>query len=1167
MRNLAQCSIGFAIFALILISGIPEAVHAQGSMVMTLEANRGDLDTRTNRLLDQVIEPTIEGLSVQEALRTIAAELDLSLIYRNNLLPEDKLVTLERKPYTLYDALWATLEDTGLRYAISGIGQLVILPMEETPTLSSATVHMPETAAVQQTVTGTVTDADTGEPLIGVNIVVRGTTIGTTTDLDGEYSLQVPTLEETLVFSYIGYELIEQIIDGRVQINVAMQPVAIMGQDLVVVGYGVQRRETLSGSVSSISGDVIANRTATNIMTTLQGTIPNLTITIPNTGGEPGASQNVNIRGFESISGGSPLVIIDGVEGQLDNVNPDDVESISVLKDATATAIYGSRAAFGVIDITTKRGRDQGGKVNFSYSSNISFDSPTNLPNMVDAVRYMETMNLAAVNAGQSPIHSQAQIERTREWMQNPGSIPGTVLNQNNEYFPAWDFGNANVDYFDEFFKNTAMRQQHNLSVRGGSATARYFLSAGVFDQGSQMNYGDHSFQRYTVTANVDATITSWLDIRMDNRYIRRNRDFPTQYVGTGIFYHQIARRQPQVPVLDPNGNLLDESMLQMDGGGRNLFQGNQLINTAAAIVRPTRNWQINLNVSFRQNYEHTTDHRKTIYRTLADGVRHVPVNNTFPNHYSTSFYHDYYNTNNIYTSYDLNIGNHFTRFIGGFQSEFFRDSGLDGMRRELITEFVPSLSTAIGDDSVNDRKAHWSTTSYFGRMNYSYNEKYMIEFVGRLNGSSRFPKDGRWGFFPAVSIGYNLAREDFWTDRLGDVVNEFKLRASYGSNGNQDVPNYLYLPNMGVNQNFPWLMGSERPVAVSPAGLLSPDITWETVTTTNVGLDAGFLRNRLRVSLDYYIRETKNMFGPAESLPAVLGASVPTTNNADLETKGFEAEVSWNDRVGNVRYNVRATLADNFSTITRYRNETGILNDWYVGSRPGDIWGWHSVGLYQTDEDAANGPDQSFFFGGAWRAGDMEYKDLTGDGKITNGANTIYDPGDRTIIGNSRPRYTYGVRLDLQWHGFDLALFGQGVGKRDLWLGGNYFFGVVGNRWQTSIFEEHMDFWTPDNPGAYYPRPYMTGQHNKNIRPQTRYLQDASYFRLKNVQLGYTLPMRLASMLQLDHARIYFNGENLFYLTNLKTMFDPDATVGSWGPGKTYPLARTLSMGINLQF
>ena len=1167
MRNIVQSAIGFAIFALFLISGIPDAGHAQGNMVMTLEESRGNLDARTMRMLGRVIEPEIEGLSVQEALQTIAGELDLSLIYRNNLLPTDKQVTLDKKSYTLYDALWATLEDTGLRYAISGIGQLVILPMEESAARSASAVHVPEEVTLQETVTGTVTDADTGEPLIGVNIVVRGTTIGTTTDLDGEYSLEVPTLEETLVFSYIGYELVEQSISNRVQINVPMRPVAILGEDLVVVGYGVQRRETLSGSVSSISGDVIANRSATNMMTTLQGTIPNLTITVPNTGGEPGASQNVNIRGFESISGGSPLVIIDGVEGRLDNVNPDDVESISVLKDATATAIYGARAAFGVIDITTKRGRDQGGKVNFTYSSNISFDSPTNLPNMVDALTYMETMNLAAVNAGQSPFHSDEQIERTRQWMENPGSIPGTVPNPNNEYFPAWNFGNANVDYFDEFFKNTAMRQQHNLSVRGGTATARYFLSAGVFDQGSQMNYGDHSFQRYTVTANVDATITSWFDIRLNNRYVRRNRDFPSTYGGYGSWYHHISRRQPQVPVFDPNGNFLDDGMHILAEGGRNLQQQNQLFNTASAIIRPTSNWQINVDLSFRQNFDQGTNHFKTIFRTLADGETMVPRNHTFPNRYNVSLSQDYYNTNNIYTSYDLNIGNHSTRFIGGFQNEIYKNSGLAGMRRELITEFVPSLSTAIGDDSVNDHKAHWSTISYFGRMNYSYNDKYMIEFVGRLNGSSRFPEDGRWGFFPAVSLGYNVAREDFWTDRLGDVVNEFKLRASYGSNGNQDVPNYLYLPNMGVNQNFPWLMGNDRPVAVTPAGLLSPDITWETVTTTNVGLDAGFLRNRLRVSLDYYIRETKNMFGPAESLPSVLGASVPTTNNADLETKGFEAEVSWNDRVGNVRYNVRATLADNISTITRYRNETGILNDWYVGARPGDIWGWHSVGLYQTDEDAANGPDQSFFFGGAWRAGDMEYKDLTGDGSITNGENTIYDPGDRTIIGNSRPRYTYGVRLDLQWKGFDLALFGQGVGKRDLWLGGNYFFGVVGNRWQTSIFEEHMDFWTPENPGAYYPRPYMTGQHNKNIRPQTRYLQDGSYFRLKNVQLGYTLPARLATVLQLDHARIFFNGENLFYLTSLKAMFDPEATAGQGGAGKTYPLARTLSMGINLQF
>lgn len=893
-----------------------------------------------------------------------------------------------------------------------------------------------------------------------------------------------------------------------------------------------------------------------------------MNIGITNAGGEPGASQEINIRGFASISGGSPLVIVDGVEQRLDNINPADVETISVLKDATATAIYGTRAAFGVINITTKRGDNTDGKISFSINSNTGWNAPTLLPEFANSVEDLETRNAAFENAGQAPFIPQETIDRARQFMEDPGSIPSTVTNPDDpDLWGTWTLANDNVDWYDVYYKDWAYTQQHNLSMQGGTENARYFVSGSLYDQGSQMNWGDHQFQRYGLVANIDAKITDWFTVKFNNRYTRRNRDFPYVYAGIGDFYHSVSRMWSNHPVYDPNGNLLHGSLLLLDEGGRSIAKENELVNGVQAVFAPVKNWKINADINIRQNFNTSNNHHKTVMRTLADGTTQVPEVHTFPNNYNETQANNYFNTNNIYSSYDLNLGKHSTTFLGGFQSELYQYKSLYGRRDELVTEAIPAIGTATGQLYLSGSNGHWSTLSYFGRINYSYDDKYLLEMVGRYNGSSRFPEGKRWSFFPAVSVGYNLANESFWTgSRFTDAVDLLKFRVSFGENGNQDVTNYLYLPTMGINQDLAWIMNGERPVFVTAPGLISPDITWESVQTTNFGLDALAFDGRLNFSFDYYIRETLNMFGPAESLPAVLGSAAPRRNNADLETKGFETELGWRDRIGQVSYNVQFSLADNMTTITRYRNSTGTLTDYYVGRKIGEIWGYTSMGYYQTDAEAEAGPDQSYLYA-TWGAGDMEYKDLNGDGKIDIGDNTLENPGDRSIIGNSTPRWMYGLKLDVQWKNFDLVVFGQGVGKRDLWLSGNEFFGIVGNVWQSSVFKEHLDYWSPDNTDAYYPKPYMTAEHNKNIQVQTHFLQDASYLRLKNLQFGYTLPVSVAQKIKLSNLRIFFTGENLLTFSKIAPMFDPEAVGGNWGSGKLYPLAKTVSLGVNVNF
>ena len=506
---------------------------------------------------------------------------------------------------------------------------------------------------------------------------------------------------------------------------------------------------------------------------------------------------------------------------------------------------------------------------------------------------------------------------------------------------------------------------------------------------------------------------------------------------------------------------------------------------------------------------------------------------------------------------------------LAGYEEELKENGGLWGMRKELVTDKVPSISTATGDSQVDDWWNHWATQGVFGRFMYNYREKYLFEFNARYDGSSRYENaDSKWGFFPSGSVGYNISKENFW-QALEQYVNDFKLRASYGSLGNQDVANYLYIPILPVSTNLGWIMGSQRPVYTRASGLISNSLTWETATTLNLGVDAAAFDNRLGLTFEWFNRTTTDVVGPAQALPSVLGTSVPKTNNAEVETNGFELILSWRDKIGSeFNYNVKATLGDSKSEVIKFPNPTGLLSEWYEGENVGDIWGYETVGFFAEGETGDDWYDQSAFRS-RWQGGDIKYQDLNGDEKINWGDNTLENPGDQKIIGNNRARYNYSITAGFNWKGFDFNMFWQGIGKRD-WMFSRYtnvFFGFRGNKWQNSYMAPHMDYWTPENSNAYYPRPYMGSEHLKNTRPQTKYLQNAAYIRLKNVQLGYTLPGSLTEKIKLSKVRIYTTGENLLTFTQMTELFDPEALGGAWGGGKIYPLPKVLSLGVNVTF
>jgi TonB-linked SusC/RagA family outer membrane protein len=606
-----------------------------------------------------------------------------------------------------------------------------------------------------------------------------------------------------------------------------------------------------------------------------------------------------------------------------------------------------------------------------------------------------------------------------------------------------------------------------------------------------------------------------------------------------------------------------------MEQGGRYNESQNELTFIPGLELEPIKGWMIYVNYRWKMNFAPVTNHNAKVYGSLTDGSK---IAMRTVNSFESYRYDSFYNSPNIYSNYTKKIGNHTFTIMMGFEQELIKYGSTYGKRYDLVSDDVPSLTTATGRQEVTGEGAatssigQWATRSLFGRMNYNFKEKYLLEFSFRRDGSSKFPDGYRWGMFPSGSAAYVISRESFWKP-LSQFIPMMKLRASYGSLGNQDVANYLYIERLPINSKLPYIMGDNLPVYIGMPGLISPGLTWEKVNTSNIGLDAGFMKSRLNLSFDYFIRNTFDMLGPSESLPAVLGTKVPKRNNATLKSQGFEFVVDWKDLIGEISYNIKFMISDVTSKVTDYYNPSRLLvkDGYYKGAKIGDIWGFTTTGLFKSDE-AAQTADQSYLSAEPWRAGDVEYTDINNDGKIDIGKNTVDNPGDLSVIGNSTPRYSYSFLTGGTWKSFDFNMLWQGVAKRDLALDGSLFWGATGGQWFSTCLREHQDYWTPENPDAYWPRPYLN-KGNKNHYPQTRYLQNGAYLRLKSVQIGYTLPSKLTKKVFIQNLRIYVSGENLLTFTKLMKTFDPEATGGATGSGQMYPLQKLVSTGISITF
>ena len=977
-----------------------------------------------------------------------------------------------------------------------------------------------------------------GEPMIGASVMVKGTTNGTITDLDGNFKVEASSTA-TLIISYVGYVTQEVQIAGRKAVNITLKEDTGLLEEIVVVGFGTQKKVNLTGAVGLADAESLKERPVLNATQALQGLVPGLQIT--QTNGTLGDTPTINIRGTGTIgegSSGSPLILIDGMEGDLNMINPQDIASVSVLKDAASSSIYGSRAPFGVILITTKTGSKD--KISINYNNSFRWASPIKMMKMMNSVNFASFLNDAMTNSGRSPQFVLDHVNRMEDYMNavpcGPGQrrkVDGTIIyaidpDVNGQWLDGYANGIDNVNIFDEIYKGTTFNQEHNFSASGGNDRINYYVSFNYMHQDGFMKIGNDDLKRYNTTTKLNITLTDWLKLNLSTRFTRQDYEHPF-FMDNWEYYELVGRSSwPNIPLYDRNGYYFNAPSvpLKLAEQGSKMRQTDNLYQQVGFMIEPIKNWVTHINFNYRINNVFNRSQQFAIYNHDINGEPYssdltsgIGEDISKENYYNFEVYSEY--THSFKEKHNLHV-------LVGSQIEDFKRQTHNLYRDGIILNSKPEvdLTTGLGSNgsvvspTVGGQRSEWGLVGFFGRLNYDFEGKYLFEGNLRYDGSSRFRKNNRWKLFPSFSLGWNIAREEFFIP-LQDVVGMLKLRASYGTLGNQNTNNW-YQTYQTIKLNIAggtWLQNGIKPNTSSAPSLVSTELTWETVETYNIGLDWALFNNRLTGSFDYFVRNTNNMVGKSPELPAILGTDVPVTNNTNLRTSGWELNIGWQDRLSNgLSYSATFLLSDSRTKITKYpNNPTGLIESYIAGRYTNEIWGYETYGIARSDEEMQEhlaNVDQSSI-GSNWAAGDVMYKDKNNDKRISAGSKTLSDHGDLTVIGNSTPRYHFGIDLTANWKGFDIRAFFQGIMKRDYWQGSPFFFGGGNDVWlaegitDVADYFRNEDSWSvkngflSENTNAYLPRPSL-GWNAKNYQCQKGYLQNAAYIRLKNLQLGY---------------------------------------------------------------
>lgn len=1046
---------------------------------------------------------------------------------------------------------------------------------------------------------GTVLD-ESGFPLSGATVIIKGTEQGVAADFDGNYTIKVNE-SDMIVISFLGYITQEQAVNGKTTINIVLTEDTSQLEEVVVVGFGTQKRENVTGAASFVDMErIIADRPIVNSAQALQGVAAGLQVV--SSSGQPGSTgTSLNIRGITSINGGSPLVLVNNVPMSLGDVNPQDIASVSVLKDAAASSIYGARAAFGVILITTKKGnRNESPK--FSYSSTTSVSSPNDLPEKATTREFVNALK----DFGAFDYFAGQQIDTWLNYLDTYDSDPASLtyikdpitgsnypitLDEDSGVYYALDESDVMGDFLDHFGFSTI----HNFTMSGGSEKISYRLNGGYSYEDGIMVTDKDSYKKYNINAYVDTDVTANLKSTTNILYRSSDQSRPNASYSAAV----------QNRMYDPVGwfetNTGDAIPFDTPG---NLVRYRTPGETKIDNLRLFQKFEYTpiKNLSFTGEY--TYEKRFTNTKAVNNGAIFASSFKFIPNiSEETSFNNSritrgstnrVYNGLNLYAKYNYKLKNHNFNVLVGLNREKSVTEGFNAFRTGLIDPTLPTFNLAINENyDISDSYRDWSVMGYFSRLNYNYKEKYFLEANARYDGSSRFPDGSRFVTLPSFSGGWNIAKEAFMEN--ANWISTLKVRGSWGEIGNQNTGDlYPSIPGYEDYQAS-WLNidTEQQYLTLSPAQLISNSFTWEKVRTTNLGLDAAFLKNRLSTSIDLYSRETIGMLSAGADLPLILGTDAPDQNIADLETRGWEVELRWNDRIKDFKYGVSLNLSNNESKITKFFNESGIIGNNFVGRVIGDIWGYVTDGFYTVDDfvegslDANLSGDNRQLKDGVVQIenaqtpypGDIKYVDLNGDGTINTGNSTLnpeFDengelipntgPGDRKVIGNSNRKYQYGINGFAEYKGFDFSFVLSGVGKRDLWRSSDLIWPFPSTF--DHIYKHQLNYWTPDNQDAWYPRIHgnpdgNTGSNYGRSRSvQTKYLSDESYLRIQNLTFGYTFSKTTLDKLNVNNMRVFISGNNIHTFDKLPRGLEPDQ-----GSNGAYPVMTNYSLGINLSF
>ncbi|MGF6847317.1 TonB-linked SusC/RagA family outer membrane protein [Chitinophaga sp. W3I9] len=1066
----------------------------------------------------QTVKLSVSKMPLDKVFDLISKQTGYQFICDEKLLEDAPPLSVNIANKSLEEALKICLKDLPLTYTIK-YGTVVI--KKNTP--PGGTLSPQDGSSPAKTITGIVTDS-AGVGLPGVTVGIKGTTKGVLTDENGKFSLPNVTDQDVLSISSIGYLTKQQPVKGEkfFRIPLSVTPAALT--EVVVVGYSTQKKVNLTGAVATVSGEVLAARPVGQTAAGLQGTMPGVTITQGN--GKPGGDGGtVRVRGWGTLKNPDPLVLIDGVEGSINNIDPNVIASVSVLKDAASAAIYGSRAANGVILVTTKRGKSN--KLSINYNNYVGWQKPTNLPALTNALDYMLLANEAYKNSGRSPLYSDALLEKYRQ--QGNGS---------SDSLP-------NTDWQKAVLTGSGFQQSHFLTVNGGTDKVKMLVSLGYFDQKGLMD--NNEFKRLTIRSNTDIIFSKKLNMQFDLQYISPVTTEPA--TGADVIFAYMNNISPNQLAVNANGTRgegwvgINPAAAASEGGLNRVSAPWGSLNTSIN-YQPVEWLTASFNIAPKYVQTYTNKFNKVVQTYHPDGTpsyKFPPVSTL-----DVSSQRQFYNNMRGTLTFQKKYGVHDLKVLGGVEQNSYRQDRFTAYRDNYVLPDYPILNAGAATNMNNGGAGEeWALRSFFGRINYNYKEKYLLEVNTRYDGSSRFAEGRKWGVFPSASAGWRISEEAFMAS-LKPVVNELKLRASWGRLGNQNIGTY---PSATVVNLSSYTMGGQIIGAAALDSLANKNITWESTEMSDIGFDVT-LFSHLSITGDYYVSKTKDIL-LLLNIPLITGLTAPYQNAGKVSNKGWELGINYDGRIRDFKYNIGVNVSDVKNKVVDMH---GINQSAVTVSREGypvnSIFGLEAEGFFQNADEVAKHATQF----GTVAPGDIKYKDQNGDG--------IINENDKVIIGNTIPRYTYGVSLNASWKGFDLSAFLQGVGKVDGLIYGAgimpFYVSSVGGTAQ----ERFKDYWTPEHKDAAFPRLVFGGTNNQQI--SSFWMKSAAYLRLKNLQLGYTLPANLVKSMRINSLRVFVNGSNLFTSSKFWPGYDVETAVGV---ADNYAIVKVYSFGVNVNF